>query len=86
MDSSPGRRRFEPRSAMVHWMDPAGSPGDKRPGAVNFIVGVKPRAARVRGLQATTALEFPAVLGGLNADGNGPEPTEARYGTIRRLP
>ncbi|MFO1461127.1 MAG: hypothetical protein U1G08_17195 [Verrucomicrobiota bacterium] len=57
--------------------------GDKRPGAVNFIVGGEASPHAYAAFQSNNRWNFGFQYSGLNADGNGPEPTEARYGTIQ---
>ena len=57
--------------------------GDKRPGAVNFIVGGEASPHAYPSFQSDNRWTLGFERSGLNPDGNGPDPTEARYGTVQ---
>lgn len=57
--------------------------GDKRPGAVNFIVGGEASPHAYPEFQSDDRWDLGFERSGLNADGNGPDPTEGRYGTVQ---
>ena len=57
--------------------------GDKRPGAVNFMVGGEASPHAYPDFQSDNRWTLGFDRSGLNPDGNGPDPTEARYGTVQ---
>lgn len=57
--------------------------GDKRPGAVNFIIGGEASPHAYPAFQSDNRWNLGFTRSGLSPDGNGPDPTEARYGTVQ---
>ena len=57
--------------------------GDKRPGAVNFVVGGEASPHAYAAFQSDNRWSLGFQYSGLGSDGNGPDPTEGRYGTVQ---
>lgn len=57
--------------------------GDKRPGASNFVVGGEASPHAYPAFQSDNRWTLGFQYSGLNPSGNGPDPTEARYGTVQ---
>ncbi|MBI3853153.1 MAG: HYR domain-containing protein [Verrucomicrobia bacterium] len=63
--------------------DPGRVAGDKRPGALNFIVGGEASPHYYTSFQSDGRWALGFARSGLNARGDEPDPTEGRYGTIQ---
>ncbi len=57
--------------------------GDKRPGAVNFMVGGEASPHAYTEFQSGNRWNLGFQYSGLNPDGNGPDTTQARYGAVQ---